>query len=323
MFRRLFATLLTATALLSASGAWAGWLFQHTAGDPARSQQLASAVISDPTARHEVAGDLTAAVAGAANNALTQTFGAQAPIKIDSHDPQVQRIVESVLADPQFSGTITSAVAAAHANALGVGTPQPVVVDSGMVTAAAKQYLSTVNPTLAAQIPTIPSIPIKLPAAEIPIASRLRATTDAWVPRLELVAVACLIGALVFGERHRVARRAGLWAIGAGISWLLTPALVTWAADTWVPGHGAIVHALFRGVDGSVNTVATNFIVMGGITTVLTIVYSILLDRRRVKPTPVVATVADTHVHPDAARRFGYGRDRDTVHAPAPTAARR
>src|SRR3954469_8408304 len=204
MFRRLFATLLTAAALLCASGAWLGWLFQHTAGDPGRSQQLAAAVLADPTARHELAGDLAVAVAGAANDALVKTFGPQVPVRLDGHDPQVRTVADSVLADPQFAAMITGAVAAAHANALGVTPQQPVVLDTAIVTTAARQYLATVDPALAAQVPTIPSSPMSLPAAEIPVASQVRVATDHWVPRLELIAITCVIGALVFGERAKV-----------------------------------------------------------------------------------------------------------------------
>jgi hypothetical protein len=318
MMRRFFATVLAIVALICASLAWLGWLFQHTAGDPGRSQQLAAAVLADPTARHELAGDLAVSVAGAANTALVDTFGPQVPVKIDGHDPKVRQVAESVLADPQFTASITKVVAAAHTNALGIGPEQPVVLDTAMVTSVARQYLTTIDPTLAAEIPTLPSIPVRLPTAEVPVASHVRATTDSWVPRLELIAVVCLLGALVFGERARVLRWAGIWAICAGLFWMAAPTLVSWMTDAWVPGHRAIVHALFRGVSGSVQAVAVNLIVLGVLATAASIVLSILNSpkHRGKGGTP---SAGDDHQHPDGARRFGYkGRSQSEAPAKAP-----
>jgi hypothetical protein len=133
----------------------------------------------------------------------------------------------------------------------------------------------------------------------------VRATTDQWVPRLELVAIVCLIGALVFGKRTNVMLAAGIWAIGAGLFWMATPTLVGWMTDAWVPGHRAIVHALFRGVSGSVRAVAVNLIVMGALATAASIVISILQGSKHRSPGRPGTTGRD-HQHPDAARRFGY-----------------
>ena len=147
---------------------------------------------------------------------------------------------------------------------------------------------------------------MNLPAAEVPVASRLRATADNWTPRLELVAVACLIGALVFGNRPRVVRWAGMWSVGAGASWMAAPAVVTWAADAWVPGQSAIVQALFKGVGGSVNSAATDLIVGGALTIVASATVSILMHHKSRRPARATTAVADTHQYPDAAGRFGY-----------------
>src|SRR5207237_7673171 len=72
MILRTLARLVTCLALLAASGAWAGWVFLHTAGDPSRSRQIARAVLADPSARHERAGGGDPALGGAARRPLAR-----------------------------------------------------------------------------------------------------------------------------------------------------------------------------------------------------------------------------------------------------------
>jgi len=201
------------------------------------------------------------------------------------------------------------------------------VLDSAMVTAGARQYVATIDPTLASELPTLPSIPIRLPTAEVPIVSHVRATTDAWVPRLFAIAIVCFLGALVFGNRVRIVRYAGIWAILAGLFWMATPTWVSWASDAWVPGHQAVVHALFRGVGGSVHAAAIDLIVMGVLATTATIVLSNLRRTRlalpRLKPRRTPA-VRNDHQYPNAARRFGFrGWARSEADAPEEVSARR
>src|SRR3954469_8230882 len=99
MFRRLLTSVMVTIALIAGSGAWAGWVFLHTVGDPARGRDVAKTVLADPSARREIAGAISAGLAGAANNALSGVSGGNVPVHVDSKDPVLRQTAESVLAD--------------------------------------------------------------------------------------------------------------------------------------------------------------------------------------------------------------------------------
>src|SRR2546430_448958 len=110
MARRLLSTVMVAAALCAASGAWTGWVFLHTIGDPARARDVAKAVLSDPSARHEIAGAVANGLAGAANTALSGVAGGGVAFHVDGNDPAVRQAAEAVLANPQFTAVLSDAV---------------------------------------------------------------------------------------------------------------------------------------------------------------------------------------------------------------------
>ena len=173
MILRTLARLVTCLALLAASGAWAGWVFLHTAGDPSRSPQIARAVLADPSARHELAGDVASALADAANRTLASAPAGTPRARIDGHDPALVSAVDAALADPRVAATVIDALAAAQAGALGVAPAGPATIDPAVLTAAVRQHLVTADPVLAAALPALPAAAIKLPAVDIPLARRL------------------------------------------------------------------------------------------------------------------------------------------------------
>src|SRR4051812_31649240 len=164
MIRRAVARLLTVVALLAASVAWAGWVYLHTAGDPSRAPQVARAVLADPSARRELATDVTSAVADAANKALANAATPAKPApRIDGDNPTLRAAVDAALADPRVVATVVDALAAAQSAALGVAPAHPATIDSAVVGAVVREKLTAANPTLGAALPVLPVASIKVP----------------------------------------------------------------------------------------------------------------------------------------------------------------
>ena len=220
MFGRTVARFLITLALLAASVAWLGWLFLHTAGDPTRSDRIAHAILDNPAARHEVAVDIADALAGATNKVLTAHH---LPAVADGADPALQSAVDASLADPRIAANLVDAISAEHAEALGETPAHPPAIDTALLVTAVRAHLLPVEPALARAIPAVGPAAIKLPTAHIPFARQVRTAAKRWVGILALGAVAGLLAALLLGDRAQVLRRAGWWAIGAGLSWAIVP----------------------------------------------------------------------------------------------------
>jgi len=261
MLGRTLSRLLCTLAILAASVAWLGWLFLHTAGDPTRSDRIAHAILDDPRARQEVSADIARGIAGAANQAATQAATraglAQPTILVSGDDPSLQKAVDAALGDPRIADNLIDAISAEHAIALGVKPAHPAVIDTATLVTAVRFYLVKVDPVMAKAIPTMTSGQIKLPKAQIPLARQARTFANRWVGWLALGALAGFALAFLVGDRAGVLRRAGGWALGAGLTWAVIPPLITAAADAWVKSQAAVVKAIVHGVTGTVTATAT------------------------------------------------------------------
>src|SRR4051812_15463971 len=177
MIRRTLARLVTVVALLAATAAWTGWVYLHTAGDPGRSRAVAAAVLHDPAARHDLAGDVTKGVAEAANDAIeTATAGTRAAgstPRIDPTNPALRAAVEAALADPAVLSSVVDALANAQAAALGLTPTGPATIDTGVLVSAVRAHLAVIDPAVAARLPAIPAASVKLPTVDGPLARRI------------------------------------------------------------------------------------------------------------------------------------------------------
>jgi hypothetical protein len=267
MLGRTLSRLLSTLAILAASVAWIGWLYLHTAGDPTRSDRIAHAILDNPQARQELAADIADGIAGAANQAATQAAaraGKQQPtILVSGDDPSLQKAVDEALGDPRIADNLIDAISAEHAIALGVKPAHPAVIDTATLVTAVRYYLANVDPVMAKAIPPMTSGQIKLPKAQIPLARQARTFANRWVGWLSLGALLGFVLAFLIGERARVLRRAGGWALGAGLTWAVIPPLITAAADAWVKSQAAVVKAIVHGVTGTVTATATGLAVAG------------------------------------------------------------
>jgi hypothetical protein len=276
MLGRTLSRLLCTLAILAASVAWIGWLFLHTAGDPNRSDRIAHAILDDPRARQEVAADIAKGIAGAANQAATQAATRagqqQSTILVSGDDPSLQKAVDEALGDPRIADNLIDAISAEHAIALGVKPAHPAVIDTATLVTAVRYYLINVDPVMAKAIPPMTSGQIKLPKAQIPLARQARTFANRWVGWLSLGAVLGFALAFLVGERARVVRRAGGWALGAGLTWAVIPPLITAAADAWVKSQAAVVKAIVHGVTGTVTVTATVLAIAGVAAIVLSFV---------------------------------------------------
>ena len=57
MLGRMVSRVLTSVALLCATLAWAGWVYLRTIGYPARSENIATAVLADPASNDQIASN--------------------------------------------------------------------------------------------------------------------------------------------------------------------------------------------------------------------------------------------------------------------------
>ena len=155
------------------------------------------------------------------------------------------------------------AFAAEHANLLGVEPKQVAAIDTALLVDVVSQALGAANPKLAAQITAAAPKSIALPDVEIPFVASTRRFATAAVPRLALAAFALIGIAFLVGDRPQVLRRAGAWAFGAGLMWVIVPRGVIWASDKWAPGNAAVVRAVLHGATGVVTALAT-LLLLGG-----------------------------------------------------------
>jgi hypothetical protein len=74
-------------------------------------------------------------------------------------------------------------------------------------------------------------------------------------------------------------RRAGLWGVGAGLSWVLVPRLITWSTRRWAASQASMISAVVHGAAGAVSAVATGLVVVG-LATIVASLISAMFARR-------------------------------------------
>ena len=257
-------------ALLCASFAWGGWVFLHSVGDPHRAERIATAILDDPAARAEIAAPLA--------DQIVQNFSLPATYKTT-----IASTVADVLGDPAIVGNFIAAFGSAQANALGVNDPRPTTLDAGALINAVRTRLAVSQPQLAALIPDA-TASIDLPKVQSPVISKARSLASTWTVYLALIAVAIIVGLMILGDRRRVLRSYGFWAVLTGAFWAIGPRIAPWFAHQTAPQADALVGATVTAVAGPITTAATALVISGVIA--LVVRYAVLADRTPANPYP-------------------------------------
>lgn len=219
--------LLVRVAILLASLAWAGFVFTQTVGDPGRGERIAAAVLEDQDARAEVVAPITASV--------MRTYGL--PVE---QQPLVAGQVDRILTDPAGARSFVDPFAGSWARLLGEDDPRPAEFDLAPLLA---QFGATAGVDGAAVPDRLPVPGVPLPRTRLDWMDGVRTAVSAAV--LPLVVAAAVLFAIAFavGDRARVLRRLGIWAMLAGMSWVVVPPLLVWLARRWAPGADAVAAA--------------------------------------------------------------------------------
>ena len=302
MLRPTITRLVTSVALICASLAWSGWVFLHSVGDPHRAERIAHAILDNPDARAEIAAPLADQIVE--NLALPESTKAT-----------IRTTVADVLGDPNIVGNFIAAFGSAQANALGVDDERPTTINAGALINEVRDRLSALGyQDIAAQIPTS-TASIDLPKVHSPVISRIRSLASTWTMYLAITAIVLLVGLIVFGDRRRVLRSYGFWAIFTGAFWAIGPRLAPWFAHQSAPEADALVGATVDAVAGPITTWATVLVISGVIA--LVVRYTVLAERSQLDK---YAPMADAPVGPPAMLQpvlaghasptYGYGMTR-------------
>ena len=243
MLGRVVAGTIASVALLCASISWAGWVYLHTVGDPHRTEEIATAVLDDSDARHEIAGVLADQIVERTGLPFNTT-------------PTVATAVDSALGDERISANLIDAFGSAHARALGVDDTRPTTIDTAALIDAVRDHLAVAAPTVAASLDALIAnvdVPqLTLPDLHTDAAGRFRSIADKTTTSLGILAVTLLGLAFVIGDRRRVVRRFGTWAVFSGIGWLAGPYLVAAIAKQFASDLDHTIDAVRRACQGPV-----------------------------------------------------------------------
>ncbi len=251
MLRGILARIVIGVALLCASLAWSGWAYLHTVADPRRAEQVATAVLDDADARHELAGP------------LADQIVSQADLDPDTATVPVRTAVADVLADPRIADNVIDAIGSAHARSFGLADPRPATIDGALLLAAVREHLAPSGPGLAALIPTDVVGDLTIPERSVPFIAGLRSFASAATTRLALTSVTLFGAALFIGDRARTLRRVGRWAVAAGVCWAIGPRLIVAAAHRWLGGIDATLAAVVSSATSTVTAAATVLVLAG------------------------------------------------------------
>lgn len=241
--------LLVRIAIVSASLAWAGFVFTHTIGDPGRGERIATAVLADPEARAEVVTPVSAAV--------MRSAGLPPELR-----PIVDAEVDRALRDPNGARAFVDPFAGSWARLLGQPDPRPTEFDLAPLLASFTATSGLDGFVVPERLP-VPGVP--LPRTQLGWMDGVRGAISAAVAPLALLAAGLFLLAFVIGDRARVLRRFGTWAMFAGSAWVLIPPLLVWAVRRWAPGADAVAGvALGEAIAGLV--VPAIVLVLAGVT---------------------------------------------------------
>lgn len=253
MLRIILSRMLVRVAVLAASLAWGGFVFTQTVGDPGRGEEIARAVLDDDAARAEVVAPIT--------DSVMQTTGLP-----PDQQPVVAAQVDQLLQDPQGVQAFVDPFAGSWSRMLGEDDPRPTDFDLAPLMDEIAQIAGTAGDAIAqSPLPTrLPVGDVPLPRASIGWMDGVRNTISIAVGPLAILAAALFVIAFLIGERARVLRRFGVWAISAGLMWVVVPPLLVWAATRWAPGADSVVAAALDAATSGLLGVAL-LLVVGGV----------------------------------------------------------
>ena len=209
MFRRTFAGAVLGPALLVGSLAWSGFVAMRTVFDADRSTEVAEELLDNEQVRAQLASNLADAIE------------ATVPDGVAIDPLVVETAAVTVLNDERVETLILEAFGATHRAFLGQGDA-PEELDLTPVLDAARENVAQVSPDLAASLPATESFVIDLPTEHVPDASPVQRFLERVVPYLAAIAVVGVLIALVAtSDRPQVLRRAGRWALGVTIFFLV------------------------------------------------------------------------------------------------------
>ena len=225
--------LLVRIAIVLATLAWAGFVFTQTIGDPGRGERIAAAVLADDAARAEVVAPVSASV--------MRTAGLPPELR-----PVVDAEVDRALRDPRGAQAFIDPFAGSWSRLLGEDDPRPPEFD--LAPLVGQLGVVGVPDTLGERIP-VADVP--LPRTQLGWMSDVRSAIAAAILPFAIFATGFFAIAFAIGDRARVLRRLGAWAVLAGASWVVIPPLLVWLARRWAPGADAVVAvALDEAVSG-------------------------------------------------------------------------
>ena len=222
--------LLVRIAIVLATLAWAGFVFTQTIGDPER---IAAAVLADDAARAEIVAPVSASV--------MRRFGLPPELR-----PVVDAEVDRALRDPRGAQAFIDPFAGSWSRLLGEDDPRPPEFD--LAPLVGQLGVVGLPDTLGERIP-VAGVP--LPRTQLGWMSDVRSAIAAAILPFALLSAGLFAIAFAIGNRARVLRRLGAWAVLAGASWVVIPPLLVWLARRWAPGADAVVAvALDEAVSG-------------------------------------------------------------------------
>jgi hypothetical protein len=308
-------------------------------GDPARGEQLATAVLADDDARAEVVAPIT--------NAILLTTGVPA-----AQRPLVAGQVDALLRDPDGARAFIAPFAGSWARMLGEDDPRPAELDlvpivgrlavdvPGLDGSLPAAEVLEGGEALGAGAVGVPVAGVPLPRVSLDWMADVRNGIVAATIPLAIVAAGFATAAFVVGERRRVLRRVGVWGVLAGSAAVVIPPLVVWAARTWATSADAVVDVLARESVSDVLPIAIVLVVGGLVAMALSFVplSSSVAAHQASRPAPVGepgrqgsraasdASTGSPSVRPSVERRvdptiemrsgLGDGRAAPTIEAP-------
>ena len=278
--RRLAASFLVAAAVLAATVAWGSFAATSTVLNPARTEQVAEALVADDAVRNAV------------EDALTRALVEAVPPSTQVPDAELRVAARRALDDPRVRAVLQAAIGEAHRRMLGEGDG-PIPVDAGTIAVAGREALLAAHPELAGTLPAPPPLTVALPTEGFPDLGGLRETAgDLPAAAAQMAAAVFLVALVVAADRSRVLRRAGVFGLWTGGGWFALGWLVPWAVSHWsVDGRLAVLGSLALAVAGPMIVPAAALVIAGGTCFWLSWTWAKLSASRQAAKTP--APVAD------------------------------
>lgn len=252
--RRLVSSCLAGLAVLAATVGWSSVAATATVLDPAHTDRVAEVLAGDAAVR--------AAVEVALAQALVAAVPAGAPVSIDELQAAARRAVD----DPRVVAVVRAAIVDAHRRVLGEGDGT-VRVDAGPIAAAGRDAVLATRPELAGILPAPPPLTVDLPTDSLPDLGWVRrAASGATRPAAQAASGLFAAALLVAADRPRVLRRAGLFALWAGVGWFALGWLVPWAVSHWsVDGRLGVLGSLAAATARPMMAPAAALLAAGGV----------------------------------------------------------